>query len=140
MFQLFLVLKLDKSKEVKEKNEEINNLKAEKIKNNKEIIDLPEEDIYFKNLLEKLLKKNPNERINWNEYFNHPFFLDNKHINIIVLGKKNVGKSTLIKNVLDDKSEKKKFEADKAIEFNELKQKALLVQKIISSIKNISLI
>ena len=27
---------------------------------------------------------------------------------------------------------KKKFEADKAIEFNELKQKALLVQKIIS--------
>jgi len=35
---------------------------------------------------------------------------------------------------------KKKFEADKAIEFNELKQKALLVQKIISSIKNISLI
>lgn len=33
----------------------------------------------------------------------------------------------------------KKFEADKAIEFNELKQKALLVQKIISSIKNMSL-
>ena len=33
----------------------------------------------------------------------------------------------------------KKFEADKAIEFNELKQKALLVQKIIGSIKNISL-
>ena len=75
--------------------------------NNDFIVDLPDEDIYFKNLLEKLLKKNPNERINWNEYFNHPFFLDSKHINIIVLGKKNVGKSTLIKNILNDKGEKK---------------------------------
>ena len=35
---------------------------------------------------------------------------------------------------------KKKFEADKAIEFNELNQKAMLVQKIISTIKNISLV
>ena len=33
----------------------------------------------------------------------------------------------------------KKFESDKEIEFNELKQKSLLVQKIISTIKNISL-
>ena len=33
----------------------------------------------------------------------------------------------------------RKFEADRAIELNELNQKALLVQKIISSIKNISL-
>lgn len=34
---------------------------------------------------------------------------------------------------------KKKFEADKEIKLNELKQKAILVQKIISIYKNISL-
>ena len=40
----------------------------------------------------------------------------------------------------DMEIKQKKFEADKAIEFNELNKKSLLVEKIIASIKNISLI
>ncbi len=59
-------------------------------------------DYNFKDILIKLLKKNPDERISWNDYFNHDFFLDMKHINILVIGKKKCGKSTLIKNILGD--------------------------------------
>ena len=33
-----------------------------------------EEDRQLENLLRRLLKVAPNERINWNEYFAHPFF------------------------------------------------------------------
>ena len=29
-------------------------------------------------LISKLLVKEPNKRINWEEYFNHPFFIKNK--------------------------------------------------------------
>ena len=72
--------------------------------NNNLIVKLPD-DHNFRNLLEMLLKKNPDERINWDDYFNHPFFNDVKFINILVIGKENVGKSTLIKNVLKDKNE-----------------------------------
>ena len=59
-------------------------------------------DFNFKDLLIKLLKINPNERISWNDYFNHDFFLDMKHINILIMGKKKCGKSTLVKNILKD--------------------------------------
>ncbi len=34
-------------------------------------------------LLSKMLKINPEERINWNEYFNHEFFLYKDHTNLI---------------------------------------------------------
>ena len=44
------------------------------------------------------------------------------------------------KKEIEDEIRQKKFESDKEIEFNELRQKSFLVQKIISSIKNISLI
>lgn len=44
------------------------------------------------------------------------------------------------KKEAEDEIKQRQFESDKAIEFNELRQKAFLVQKIISSIKNISLI
>ena len=44
------------------------------------------------------------------------------------------------KKETEDEIRQKKFESDKEIEFNELRQKSFLVQKIISSIKNISLI
>ena len=60
-------------------------------------------DNNFRDLLIKCLKKNPDERIGWREYFHHQFFLDMKHINILVMGKKNCGKSTLIKNIFKDK-------------------------------------
>ena len=33
-----------------------------------------DEDKQFEDLLIKLLKENPDERITWKEYFNHPFF------------------------------------------------------------------
>ena len=33
-----------------------------------------EEDRQLEDLLKKLLKENPKERMNWQEYFNHPFF------------------------------------------------------------------
>jgi len=46
-------------------------------------------DNNFRDLLIKCLKKNPDERIGWREYFHHQFFLDMKHINILVMGKKN---------------------------------------------------
>ena len=55
--------------------------------------ELPEDE-NFKDILEKLLRESPNERLSWKEYFIHPFFLDMKHINVIVMGKKNIGKST----------------------------------------------
>ena len=34
-------------------------------------------DPYFKDLLTRLLEENPRNRISWNEYFNHPFFVGN---------------------------------------------------------------
>jgi serine/threonine protein kinase len=76
--------------------------------NNDNIIKLPSDE-NFSNLLEKLLKKNQNERINWDLYFNHPFFLEKEHVNILVIGRKNVGKSTLIKNVLKETNDKNKI-------------------------------
>ena len=33
-----------------------------------------EEDIQLEDLIKKLLKENPDERLNWEEYFEHPFF------------------------------------------------------------------
>ena len=66
--------------------------------------ELPEDE-NFKDILEKLLRESPNERLSWKEYFIHPFFLDMKHINIIVMGKKNIGKSTLIKSILKENIE-----------------------------------
>jgi serine/threonine protein kinase len=33
----------------------------------------------LKDLINRLLKKNPNERINWDDYFSHPFFNDNNN-------------------------------------------------------------
>ena len=33
-----------------------------------------DEDKQLEDLLKKLLKENPDERITWEEYFNHPFF------------------------------------------------------------------
>ena len=33
-----------------------------------------EEDLQLDDLIRKLLKVNPNERITWSEYFEHPFF------------------------------------------------------------------
>ena len=59
-------------------------------------------DVNFKDILIQLLKKNPDERISWNNYFNHDFFLDMKHVNILVIGKKKTGKSTLINNILKE--------------------------------------
>ena len=41
----------------------------------------------LQNLVESLLKKNIEERFNWEEYINHPFF---KKINFIFIQKKNV--------------------------------------------------
>ena len=32
------------------------------------------EDLQLDDLIRKLLKVNPNERITWSEYFEHPFF------------------------------------------------------------------
>jgi serine/threonine protein kinase len=71
--------------------------------NDNDIPDKLPNDNNFKDLLIKCLKKNPNERISWKNYFHHEFFLDMKHINILVMGKKNCGKSTLIKNIFKDK-------------------------------------
>jgi serine/threonine protein kinase len=34
-------------------------------------------DPYFKDLLIRLLEENPNDRISWNDYFYHPFFMGN---------------------------------------------------------------
>ena len=65
------------------------------------ISDLPKDE-YLKDLILKLLKKNPEQRLTWKDYFNHPFFLDIKNINIVVLGQKQIGKSTLIESVLKD--------------------------------------
>ena len=76
--------------------------------NNDNIIQLPSDE-NFSNLLENLLKKNQYERISWDLYFNHPFFLEEKHVNVVVIGRKNVGKSTLIKNVLREENEKNKI-------------------------------
>ena len=70
-------------------------------KNYNIISNLPNNE-YLKDLILKLLKKNPEQRLTWKEYFNHPFFLDIKHINIVVLGQKQIGKSTLIESVLED--------------------------------------
>ena len=42
-----------------------------------------------------------------------------------------------MKKKTEDEIRQKKYESDKEIEFNELRQKSFLVQKIISSIKNI---
>ena len=38
-----------------------------------------EEDIQLEDLIKKLLKENPDERINWEEYFEHPFFKQNNY-------------------------------------------------------------
>ena len=72
--------------------------------NDNDIPDKLPNDNNFKDLLIKCLKKNPNERISWKNYFHHEFFLDMKHINILVMGKKNCGKSTLIKSIFKDKN------------------------------------
>ena len=65
------------------------------------INDLPNDD-NFKDLILKLLKRDPDERLSWKDYFNHPFFLDIKHINIAVMGKKQIGKTTLIESILNE--------------------------------------
>ncbi len=74
--------------------------------NNNNIPDKLPVDNNFRDLLIKCLKKNPDERISWRNYFHHEFFLDMKHINVVVMGKKNCGKSTLIKNIFKDKEYK----------------------------------
>ena len=38
-------------------------------------------DKLLDDLLKKMLNPNVNERINWEEYFNHPFFNNNNVIN-----------------------------------------------------------
>ena len=40
------------------------------------------ENSYLDNLIQKLLIEDPEKRINWEEYFSHPFFGNNKPINI----------------------------------------------------------
>ena len=42
----------------------------EKLNHNFEI----EEDRKLEDLIKKLIKENPDERITWEDYFNHPFF------------------------------------------------------------------
>ena len=39
--------------------------------------DIDQEDILLKDLLSKLLVRDPNQRISWEDYFEHPFFKDN---------------------------------------------------------------
>ena len=39
-------------------------------------------DDKLNDLINKMLKININERISWNEYFNHPFFNDNFQLNL----------------------------------------------------------
>ena len=48
--------------------------KFESDKNQKELMKKSTGDKKLDNLIIKLLKYNPDERITWNEYFNHPFF------------------------------------------------------------------
>ena len=45
-----------------------------KFDDNYNIISNLPDDEYLKDLILKLLKKNPEERISWKDYFNHPFF------------------------------------------------------------------
>ena len=73
-----------------------------KFDDNYNIISNLPDDEYLKDLILKLLKKNPEQRISWKDYFNHPFFLDIKNINIVVVGQKQIGKSTLIESVLEN--------------------------------------
>ena len=47
-------------------------------KKGKSVLDfIPEEDSLLKDLLSKMLVEDPEKRISWEEYFNHPFFKDN---------------------------------------------------------------
>jgi serine/threonine protein kinase len=55
-------------------NKKFGNLK--KTKNNKII----EDDDNLNDLINKLVVNDPNERLNWNDYFNHPFFKENEEI------------------------------------------------------------
>ena len=38
---------------------------------------IPKKDSLLKDLLSKMLVEDPEKRISWEEYFNHPFFKDN---------------------------------------------------------------
>ena len=76
--------------------------KLPKLDDNYNIISDLTKDKYLKDLILKLLKKNTEQRLTWKDYFNHPFFLDIKNINIVVLGQKQIGKSTLIESALKD--------------------------------------
>ncbi len=70
-------------------NEILDNINKGLIKirhSEKEIEDNDEEFLNLKNLIENLLKE-VNDRINWEEYFNHKFFKNN-NINNIILFKK----------------------------------------------------
>jgi serine/threonine protein kinase len=47
-------------------------------------------------LINKLLKYNPEKRITWNEYFNHRFFNKENTLKVILLGESGVKKTNII--------------------------------------------
>lgn len=106
---------LKNKNEVKIKNEEIFNLK----KLNKELNLKIDEEIELKKNMHLIELKN--------EY----------KLNLIKY--KNMKELEKIENDKNEEIRKKKFEAEKEIKFNEMKNKAELVQKIITMCKNIDL-
>ena len=58
---------------------------------------LKTENLYLDDLISKLLDSNPNKRIAWDKYFEHPFFKEiDKSLKVVLLGETGVGKIGLI--------------------------------------------
>ena len=101
-------------------NKKFGNLK--KTKNNKII----EDDDNLNDLINKLVVNDPNERLNWNDYFNHPFFKENEEIQKIEKSKENEKLNNEIKRLKDENIQLQNKLKNVENELNEIKQKLKL--------------
>ena len=60
----------------------------------------------FDNLIRKLLKNNPKERITWEEYFKHSFLTQNQILMTVKMDKEDINKNILILNGIGEDNKK----------------------------------
>ena len=100
----------------------------------------------LKDLINRLLKKNPNERIDWDDYFSHPFFNNNNNDNIPIRRSQSTPLANmeinLLKMEIDDHKAKINKISNENIELkkiiNNTKQENLIYQKKLSDYESSS--
>ena len=88
----------------------------------------------LKDLINRLLKKNPNERINWDDYFSHPFFTENNKENFPIRRSQSTPLANMEINLL-----KMEIDDHKA-KINKISNENIKLKKIINDTKQQNLV